>query len=120
MQSEFITHNGKRIFIANYENLNFEAFEKEIKTVTETLCGEPANSVLCINNTSGLMATPKVINLFIWSVGKTKPHISKAAVVGLGLSGTRKGLMDVILKATQQTAQVFDDLEKAKDWMTQK
>lgn len=117
MKSEFIIHKGKKIYLANYANLPGEAFEQEIKDVTEEICREPLQTVTCLNDTTGLFATPKVINLFIWSVKRTKPHVKKAAVVGLGLSGTRKGLFDVVLKATGQTAEVFDDLEKAKDWL---
>jgi len=119
MRSGYITHKDKQIFLADYRHLLIDEFEKEIKAVTEALCTAPQNSVACLNDTSGLIASPKVIDLFKWSVSRTKPHISKAAVVGVGFSGARKILFDAILRITGQTVTLFDDLEKAKDWLVE-
>jgi len=119
MQSGFITHKGKQIYIANYAHLPFVDFEQEINNVTDVLCSEPEGSVACLNDTTGLVASPQVIKLFKWSVSKTKPYVYKAAVVGIGFSGARKILVDTVLKATGQNAVIFDDLEKAKDWLAE-
>jgi hypothetical protein len=119
MQSGFISHKGKKIYLANYVNLPFEEFEKEIKAVTEEICHQESRALLVVNDTTGLLATLQVINLFNWSVAETKPYVAKAAVVGIGLSGARKKLVEVVLKVTGQTATLFDDLEKAKDWLVE-
>ncbi len=119
MQSGFVTHKNKRIYIANYDHLSFDDFEKEINYVTEEICREALDSVVCVNVTTGLVGTPRVIQLFQWSVAKTKPYVYKAAVVGIGYSGARKSLMEFILKVTGQNAVLFDDLEKAKDYLAE-
>jgi hypothetical protein len=117
MRSGYITHKGKQIYLANYAHLTSDEFEQEIKDVTDDLCRAPEHSVACLNDTTGLIASPRIISLFKWSVGKTKPHLSKAAVVGVGFSGARKVLLDTVLKVTGQSATIFDDLDKAKDWL---
>ncbi len=117
MKSGFVTHKGKRVYVANYAHLSPGDFEQEIKAVTAELCTQPLNSTVCVNDTTGLIATPQVIALFTKSAAQTKPHLRKAAVVGIGFTGARKTLLDLVLKGSGQTAVAFEDLEAAKDWL---
>jgi hypothetical protein len=119
MRSCFIDHKGKQLFLADYAHLSLQEFEREIQEVTEFLCSLPEHSTLVVNETTGLIGSPHVIDLFKKSVSKTKPYVLKASVAGVDVSGPRKILVDTVLRFTGQNAAVFRELEAAKDWLVE-
>jgi len=118
MRSKWITHRGKRLFYADFGNLGVDtsALQAEIDEVINALCQEPLNSVTVLTNVTGTAGTPDALARMQATVTKTTPHVHQRAVVGL--SGIRKGFLDLINRFTGKSPlAAFDGIEEAKDYL---
>lgn len=100
---------------------NFEADQKslqaEVNAVDEIICQQPENSVLILVDVRGTTTTLDAVELFKNSSARTTHHVRKVAV--LGITGIRKVLLDVVSQYSGQEMTIFDDIEKAKDWLVE-
>ncbi len=119
MLSEWIAYKGHRLFICHYANLSLEALQAEIKLVDAALAQQPPASVLILTDVRGLVGSPQVVDMFKQSTARTKPYIRRSAVVGIGFSGPKKVLFDLVMRFSGQKAVVFEDELKAKDWLVE-
>ena len=118
MHSEWMTHKGQKYFFCNYAHLTDMALLKaEMDAVDEFIGRQPEQSMLILTDVRGLIGTPQVVNLFTKSATHTKKYVRKSAIIGIGFTGPRKVLFDFVLRASGQKVTVFEDLEKAKDWL---
>jgi hypothetical protein len=117
MRSEWQTYKGKRIFFCNYASLDLGALQVEMNEVDDFIGKQPASSVLILTDVRGLVGSPKVVELFTKSSGHTKKFIRRSAVVGIGFSGPKKVLFDIVMRSSGADVTVFDDMEKARDWL---
>ena len=118
MRSEWQTHKGQQFFLCNYANLENNELQTEVDDCDRLIMQEPAGSVLVLVDVNGVPPTRRNIGTFIGSVPHTQKNIRKTAVIGVGFSGQRKVLFDAIVRITRAVnMMVFDDAEKAKDWL---
>lgn len=118
MRSRWISHRGKRVFYADYSQLGTDiaALRTELQAVVETLTHEPPNSVVVLNDVRGTVATAGTTALLRDTVNKTNLYVRRRAVIGL--SGVRRGLLDVINRFTGQgKIRAFDEQEQALEWL---
>jgi hypothetical protein len=117
MRSAWLTHKGHKYFYCNYSYLTVAVLESEMREVDEYIGGQPENSVVILTDVRGLVGTPQVFNMFRQSTIHTKKYICRSAVLGIGFSGPKKVLFDLVMRISGQNVVVFDDEEAAKDWL---
>ncbi len=118
MKSHWITHQGQRIFYADYSNFgtDMSALKLELDAVVGTVAQEPLASVKVLNNVQGTTGAPGATAMLRETVSKTNPYVRKRAVIGLG--GVRRGLLDIINVFTGRgTIHAFDTEQEALDWL---
>ncbi len=118
MKSRWITHKGKRIFIADYSNFGMDsaALKVELDAVVKTLIQEPLDSVLSLSDFRGSHASPETLAFIKAALAQTNKHVHKRAIVGF--TGVRKMLLEVMSKFTGPAGLVpWDDMESAQDWL---
>ena len=96
MRSEWISYQGKPIFFCHFDNMDINSLREEVAACDDLICGEPEFSVLVLSDLRGTPGSPETTNIFKKSTAKTRSHIKKSAVVGVGLSGPRKILFDIV------------------------
>jgi hypothetical protein len=118
MKSHWITHQGRRIFYADYSNFgtNLAALQVELDAVAAVLSQEPPDSVIVLNNMQGNIVAPGVTAQLREAVAKTNPYVRKRAVIGLG--GAQRGLLDMVnVFAGRGAIYAFEDEPSALDWL---
>ena len=73
------------------------------------------NSVRILLDTRNSVASNEVIAYFKKAAAKTVKYMDKMAIIGI--TGIRKILFDAVTRFSGQNATLFDDMEKAKDWL---
>ena len=119
MRSAWLTHKNHRYFHCNYSHLDLEQLKAEIGAVDAHIAQQPAGSVLILTDVRGLSGSPQVVDLFKKSTVRTKPYIRKSCVIGIALTGPKKVLFDLVMKFSGQSVTIFEDAERAKDWLVQ-
>ncbi len=117
MQSEWITHKGKRIFYSNLSGFltDVEALGAEIDAAGAAICQQPENSVLILVDVQGSVGSTEAVQLLKNNSLRTNKHARKTAIIGI--SGFRKVLLDAINRFSGRNVTLFDDLDAAKDWL---
>ena len=120
MKSRWIIHKDKRIFIADYSELddNLGALRAEIAAVIETLKQEPPDSVLALTDINYTYATDvrSLTVLLKDAFPKLNPYIKKRAMIGL--SERRKYLVPLFEPLTgSKPYHLFDRIREALDWL---
>ena len=106
---------GKRIFYADYRNLDMGRFREEVLAIEQELVRQPPASVLLLVDVRGVSISPEILNAAKKVTIRTKPHVKKTAI--LGISGIRELILDLIVKVSGMTTVTFDEDGKAKDWL---
>jgi hypothetical protein len=117
MKSHWMTHNGKKIFYADYSHLNVEELKAEVALVEPVLCMMPNNSVLSLADVRGTYGTTDAMNILKGIIAKTKLHLHKRAVVGV--TGVQKILLKALNQFSGQETVAFDSVDKALDWLVE-
>jgi hypothetical protein len=117
MKSGWIEHKGKNIFFCRFSDMDMEALKIEVSETDKAIAQQPENSVYVLTDISNVPGTPEVVSLFKESTINTKKYVWKSAAVGIGFSGPKKILFDLVMKFSGQNVVLFRDLEAAKDWL---
>ncbi|MCD4789216.1 MAG: hypothetical protein K8R37_04390 [Bacteroidales bacterium] len=112
-----IIHKGKTIFLAD----NIGSQEDEVIATQERMlemvkkAGNP--NVLTLTDMTGVFTTRKV-HKEMSRIGKELMSLSKkAAIVGMA-KGPKKILISAFMELTRQPMKLFDNVEDAKEWLT--
>ncbi len=119
MKSEWQVHQGKKFMYCNYANFqrDAEGLRQEVEAVDAIICELPEHSVLSLTDVRETVGTPEAMEVFKESASRTKQHILKQAVVGVG--GLRRVLLNAVSRFSGQDMVPFDDIEAAKDWLVE-
>jgi len=119
MRSEWIEHNGKKIFYQNFSKnfYNSAAVKDELAEVQKVVVAQPLDSVLVLSDFRDTNVGSDLLSTMNTASTATKAHVRKTAV--LGVSGTKRKLADLLTALTGQPLKYFDDIEKAKEWLTE-
>lgn len=119
MRSLWIEHRGKRIFYQDFSKhfFNSIAVRQELEDVQKVVTAEPKDSVLVLSDFRDTNVGRELLADMNAASSATKAHVRKTAV--LGVTGMKRKLADLLTMLTGQQLQYFDEIESAKDWLTQ-
>jgi hypothetical protein len=118
MQSHWVEHKGRRVFIADFSNFRDHGagVMAECEAIKKTLEGEPPHSVLSLTNVEGTFANEDIIKALMELVPITNKRVKRRAVVGM--TGFRRHFLYAFAKVVGEiNFTVFDTLPEALDWI---
>lgn len=119
MRSYWIEHNGKKIFFQDFSKLFFNstAVKAELEEVQKIVKAQPPDSVLVLTDMRDTNVGSDLLPAMNAASAATKDHVHKTAV--LGVTGVKRKLADLLTSLTGQPLKYFDDVESAKNWLTE-
>lgn len=119
MRSHWMEHKGKRIFYQDFSKLFFNAtaVKTELDEVQKIVKAEPKDSVLVLTDMRDTNVGSDLLPAMNAASTATKEHVHKTAV--LGVTGVKRKLADLLTSLTGQPLKYFDDIESAKNWLTE-
>lgn len=119
MRSEWIEHNGKQIFYQDFSKLfyNSAALKAELAEVQQIVLAQPKGSVLVLTDMRDTNVGRDLLPAMNAASAATKDYVKKTAV--LGVSGVKRKLADMLTALTGQPLKYFDDMTRAKEWLTE-
>lgn len=115
-RAKFVKHKDKMILQFNFSGLDIEDVRQVCTYVKGVICRMPKNSVLTLVDVTDVKYDEKFRELSQDLAEHNKPYVLAGAVVGV--SGWRKLLFLTTAKFTgRNNLHLFDDLDKAKDWL---
>lgn len=119
MRSYWIEHNGKKIFYQDFSKFFFNstAVRAELDEVQKIVKAQPKDSVLVLTDMRDTNVGSDLLPAMNAASAATKDHVHKTAV--LGVTGVKRKLADLLTSLTGQPLKYFDDIEPAKNWLTE-
>jgi hypothetical protein len=112
---KFVLHHGARLLIFDLSGCGSSEVLELIKKAGKVIQAEPEQSVLLATLTFNTHFSREVMSELRTYVDNNRPYVRASAVVGIS------GLQEIVINALKAEAgreiAVFDDLEKAKDWL---
>jgi hypothetical protein len=118
MRSRWITHKDKQILYQDFSGYNLlesDAAKAELYAVQEIVCSQPDNSVLALSDFRETQIGKDLMDLMVASSRQMKLHVNKTAL--LGITGTKRILVDMLVRLTGQQLTLFDTEEEAMEWL---
>ena len=118
MQSHWIEHKGKRIFISDFSNFRDDGagVRAECQAIKSELEAESPHSVLAITNAEGTFANEDIMKAFMELVPITNKKVKRRALVGV--AGFRRHFIYALAKVIGDVNfTVFDTMPEALDWI---
>jgi hypothetical protein len=119
MRSQWIEYKGKKIFYQDFSKLfyNSTAAKAELAEVQKIVKAQPQGSALILTDMRDTNVGSDLLPAMNAASAATKAYVRKTAV--LGVTGTKRKLADLLTSLTGQPLKYFDDMESAKDWLTE-
>ena len=119
MRSLWIEHHGRKIFYQDFSKhfFNSAAVREELEEVQKVVTAEPKGSVLVLSDFRDTNVGSDLLASMNAASAATKVHVRKTAV--LGVTGMKRKLADLLTMLTGQELKYFDEIEAAKNWLTQ-
>jgi hypothetical protein len=120
MKTQWVNHKGTRILLADFSNfgMDIQRAKEEMETAIHLANYEPMSSVLTLTDVRGTKGSPEMFEAMKATAGEIIPFARKRAIVGI--TGVQRVFLDIINKLSGNKAIVmFDDMEKAKDWLVE-
>jgi hypothetical protein len=119
MRSTWIEHKGKKILYQDFSKnfFNSAAVKAELEEVQRIVTAQPLDSVLVLSDFRDTNVGSDLLSAMNTASAATKDHIQKTAV--LGVTGMKRKLADLLTALTGQPLKYFDDIESAKNWLTE-
>lgn len=114
MSVEWVNHKGMKILVFNCKGLKEDTMKPESDILLAMVVKEPERSVLILTDVRDTVVNTEMVQIFKEYGDMMKKYFRKQAVIGV--TGIRQILLNAVTRFTGQ-AQVFDDIEKAKDWL---
>ena len=119
MRSTWVEHKGKKILYQDFSQnfYNSAVVKTELEEVKNIVMGEPFNSVRVLSDFRDTNVGTDLLTAMNNASAATKAHVNKTAV--LGVTGMKRKLADLLTALTGQPLKYFDDIESAKNWLTE-
>jgi hypothetical protein len=119
MHSTWIEHKGQKIFYQDFSRnfYNSAAVKTELSEVQKIVMAQPPCSVRVLSDFRDTNIGSDLLSTMNSASVATKAHVYKTAV--LGVSGMKRKLADLLTALTGQPLKYFDDMEAAKNWLTE-
>ena len=112
-----INHYGKQLLLLDFSGARKEDFPVALEEAEKSIRNQPLNSVLTLTDVSGARYNEEIVQTIKEFTKGNKPFVKAAAVVGL--DGLKKIICSTVMLFSQRNLKAFDDIEKAKDWLSQ-
>ena len=115
MKSGPIDYQGLRIFYADYSGFgrDLEALRAEIDSFDAIV--EREENALVLVDIRDTVTSSEVVSLMKESNARTKGHVARIAVVGVG--GIQRVLAQAVARFTGEPLALFSDVDAAKQWL---
>jgi hypothetical protein len=119
MRSNWIEHKGKKIFYQDFSENFYDsaAVKTELSEVQKVVMSQPLNSVRVLSDFRDTNVGSDLLSIMNSASAATKAYVNKTAV--LGVTGMKRKLADLLTALTGQPFKYFDNIEAAKDWLTE-
>jgi hypothetical protein len=119
MRSTWIEYQGKKIFYQDFSKnfYNSAAVIAELAEVQKIVTAEPKDSVLVLSDFRDTNVGNDLLSSMNAASAATKAYVHKTAV--LGVTGLKRKLADLLTALTGQPLMYFDDIQTAKNWLTE-
>jgi hypothetical protein len=119
MKSRWVEHKGKRILYQDFSGFfyNSAGVKEELGQVEEVVRSQPRNSVLILTSFQNTQVGADLMPALNAASTRTKDHVLKTAVIGVG--GIKRTLGDLLSRLTGQQLKYFQFEEEAKNWLVQ-
>lgn len=118
MQSEWLTHKGKKIFYTNLSNLDNAALKIELDQVEKIVVAQPLHSMATVVDLRGTRINATAMVLFRNFADRTRGYGTKIAAILTSTTPVMQYLFDQITAfIADSDMRLFDNLEQAKDWL---
>jgi len=118
MRSHWVEHAGKQIFYQDFSGhdiLHSDQVKTELSAVQLIVTAQPPNSTRVLADFRETTIGKDLIDLMTASSIETKAHVLKTAI--LGVTGTKRILVNVLMNLTGQKLVVFEEEQEALDWL---
>lgn len=120
MRSKLIDYKGHKIFFQDFSGhslIETDLVKEELKEVQAFVMQQPPDSLLVLADFSETQIGKDLMDILKDSSKITKGHVKKTAV--LGVTGLKRILADMLMHVTGQAISVFEDEDRAKEWLIQ-
>lgn len=115
---EFIEHNGKKILFMDIRDT--ADVQESIKTGDQAkaiIFAQPQKSVLLLTDVTNARYNPQATDYMKEYSSQVTPFVKASAMVGV--SGIRNVILNALVRVSGRNIRLFDDLEKAKNWLAE-
>jgi hypothetical protein len=117
--ARFLNHKGKSIYYVDYSNIGtkeeFLEIIKQTHAFREIVKAEGKRDQLMLVDVTGSFIYGEILEEIKVGGKETREIISKQAVVGI--TGSKKVLLNIFNKVTQMEMKVFGTVEDALNWL---
>ena len=113
--AKFIEFQGMRILSLDFMACELVDIVNVVQEAKKLISAEPKNSVLTLTNVTGAQYNAAVTRVMKEFTAYNKPFVIAGAVVGL--DGFRRLVFEAVIQFSGRNLIVFEDEEKAKDWL---
>lgn len=120
MRSHWVQHKGVSIFYQDFSRIDMlhsERVAQELVEVQAVVLAQPLRSVRVLADFCDTTIGKDLIDLLTQSSSLTRPHVYKAAV--LGVTGVKRFLANTLMRVTGQALALFDEEAEALEWLAQ-
>lgn len=111
-----IKHGDKEIVYLDFSNANTQQLFDTIAQAKKIISSYPQGEALTLTNVSKAHYSLEIMEALKDFVLHNKPYVSKAAVIGI--DSFQKVIYNSIVRFSERYLMAFDDIEEAKDWLT--
>jgi hypothetical protein len=112
---KFIKHNWRQILLLDFSGCSVDEAIKTIAEASEIIRSQPESSVSILTDVTGARYNLEVVEKLKVFTSGNKPYVRASAVVGL--DGLGKIVYNAVIMFSKRKISVFEDIEKAKDWL---
>ena len=112
---KFIIHKWRQILLLDISHCCLDEAIKTIDEAEEVIRSQPEASLLILTDVTDAVYDLEFIEKLKEFADGNKPYVRASAVVGL--DGLQKVVYNAVALFSRRTFPVFDDIEKAKDWL---
>jgi hypothetical protein len=112
-------HRGTEIVYLDFSGVQDAAEAQAIMDTAQTVISTlPERTGLTLTDVTDAIFDAKVAEALWKLLRADKPHVRAGAVVGIGTDEQRM-LFDLVTHQSRRRMEVFDDAERAKDWLVE-
>jgi hypothetical protein len=112
---KFIVHKWRQLLVLNFSHCTVNEATETINEARQVIRSQPQSSLIILTNVTDAKYDLAVIEQLKAFTSNNKPYVRASAVVGL--DGLQKIVYTAVTLFSKRTFPVFDNIEKAKDWL---